>query len=154
MLFKLLSWFTILIGALFFLLGSWFFYYQVLQGRKQTEAEILSAELGTFQDTDEGKTTTKYRSKYEVTYNVEGRLFRRPLQGNLGTRNKQDVQTRLSKNPVGSRRPIYYLRTRPEDFTLEPLGRRIGVSLVFLTIGVTILGVGASLWMSAQPLEW
>jgi hypothetical protein len=151
---KLLSYVTVLFGLVFFIAGSWLLYVQVLQGRKETEAEILSGEVERFEQTEEGTTTTLYRSKYEVSFTAEGRFFRRPLQGNFSSNNAGDIQKRLSRNPPGSRRPIYYLRARPESFVLEGLSRRIGTSFLFMAIGVTVMAVGALLLYQAQPLEW
>jgi hypothetical protein len=151
---KLLSYATVLIGLVFFVAGSWLFYLQVLQGRKQADAEILSAEMESFEQTDEGTATKMYRSKYEVSYSAEGRLIRQPLRGNLSSWKPQDILERLKKNPVGSRRPLYYVPARPEDVMFDPLSRRIGFSLLFLSIGATIIGFGALLLYHGQPLDW
>ena len=143
-----------LFGLLFALAGCALFYGQVLRGRKQAEAEILSGEVEAFQQTDEGTTVTLYRSKYEVRYNAEGQEFQAPVRAMLGTSKPEPAQARLRGNPVGSRRPIYYLPGSPEDFVIEPLERRIGVSLLFLSIGVTIMAVAGLMLDEAQRLEW
>jgi hypothetical protein len=145
---------TGLIGAVLFLGGCWLFYNQVLQGRKQADAEILGAELESYQQTDEGTTTTMYRSKYEVSYSAEGRLFRRPLKGNFGSSRSESIAARLRKNPVGSRRPVYYLPGQPENIVIDPLARRFGFALLFLSIGATVVAVAGLLYYTAQPLEW
>jgi hypothetical protein len=143
-----------LIGAGFLIAGALMFYGQVARGRKEAEAEILSGEVERFEQTDEGQTVTLYRSKYEIRFRAEGREITVPLRSHTGTAKPEPAQARLRENPPGSRRPIYYLPERPEDFVFDPLGRRIGISLLCLSIGLTGIAVTALLLYQSQPAEW
>jgi hypothetical protein len=144
-----------LFGLVFFLAGCALFFTQVLRGRKQTQAEVLDAEVEAFQYTDEGQTSTRYRAKYDVRFETaEGRPIRTPILGSLAAGDPETVKKKLRENPAGSHRPIYYLPARPENIVTDPLARRVGVSLLFLTIGATILAVSGLLLYQTQPLEW
>ena len=151
---KFIPYAVALLGLVFALAGCALFYGQVVRGRKQAEAEILSGEVESFEQTDEGTIVKLYRSKYEVRFDAEGREIRSPVRSTLGTSEPEPAQARLRGNPVGSRRPIYYLPARPEDFVIEPLERRIGFSLLFFSIGVTVMAVAGLLLYETQPLEW
>jgi len=143
-----------LIGIAFLLAGSLLFFNQVLRGRKQTEAEILGVAVEAFENHDEGRTFTSYRAKYEVRYEAEGRSYRVPLRGNLVSASAEEARLRSSSNPPGSRRPLFYLPDRPENIVLDPLGRRIGFSLLFLSIGLTVVACAVLLWLQSRPLDW
>jgi Protein of unknown function (DUF3592) len=143
-----------LIGIVFLLAGSVLFFTQVLRGRKQTEAEILRVAVEAFQNHDEGQTFTSYRAKYEVRYQAGGRTYQIPLRGNLVSASAEEASRKSANNPVGSLRPIYYLPDRPEDVSLDPLGRRIGFSLLFASIGLSVLACAVLLWLQARPLDW
>jgi hypothetical protein len=142
------------IGLVFSLAGSILLYSQVLRGRKQTEAEILSVEVESYQEHDEGQTFTAYRARYQVRYQAEGRLFQLPLRGNLVSHSADEAKLKVRTNTVGARRTIYYLPERPENFVLDPLERRAGLSLLFLSIGLTIVAASLLLWYQARPLDW
>jgi len=142
------------IGIGFLVAGSILFFTQVLRGRKQTEAEILAVEVEAFQSHDEGQTFTSYRTRYEVRYEAGGKTYQIPLHGNLVSATVEEATLKSADNRVGSRRPVYYLPDRPEDVALDPLGRRIGFSLLFLSIGLTVLACSGLMWLQARPLDW
>jgi hypothetical protein len=142
------------IGTGFLLAGFILLFNQILRGRRQTDAEILSVDVESYQTRDEGQTFTAYRSRYEVRYQAEGRTFSVPLRGNLASATADEARSKSRNNPVGSRRPIYYLPDQPENFVLDPLGRRTGFSLLFLTIGLSAVGSALLSWYQAQPLDW
>jgi hypothetical protein len=143
-----------LIGIAFLLAGSLLFFNQVLRGRKRTEAEILGVAVEAFENHDEGRTFTSYRAKYDVRYEAEGRSYQLPLRGNLVSASAEEARLKSSSNPPGSRRPLFYLPDRPENVVLDPLGRRIGFSLLFLSIGLTVLASSVLMWLLARPLDW
>ena len=145
---------TALFGAVFFVVGILLFYSQVFRGRKQAEAEILSAELESFQQTDEGNTVTLFRSKYEVRYEVDGRVFTTAVRSATGTSSRASVEAKLRDNPVGSRRPLYYLPNKPDNVALDPVSRRAGFSLIFVTIGLTVLAGSALFWPIGEGNVW
>jgi hypothetical protein len=142
------------IGAFFLVVGMLLFYLKVYRGRKATEALILSSEVESFEHTDEGVTTTLFRSKYEVRYQVDGRLFTTVVRSSTGVSNRASVEAKLRNNPVGSQRPLYYLPNRPEDVELEPVLRRAGFSLIFVTVGLTILAGSALAWPFWEHYAW
>jgi hypothetical protein len=139
-----------LIGIVFLLAGGYLFFKQVLGARKQAEAEILTVELEAFQNHDEGQTVTSYRTKYEVRYQAGGI----PLRGNLVSASAEEARLKSVNNPVGSLRPLFYLPGRPENVILDPLGRRVGFSLLFISIGLTVLAGTVLMWLQARPLDW
>lgn len=143
-----------LIGMAFLVAGGLLFFNQVLRGRKQADAEILAVEVEGFEDHQDGQAFTRYRAKYEVRYEAGGRTYQIPLQGNFVSASDGEARLRSANNPVGSLRPIYYLPDRPEDVALDPLGRRIGFSLLVLSVGLTVLGCSVMMWLQAQPLNW
>jgi hypothetical protein len=151
---RFLIYLSALMGAGFLVAGGLMFYSQVLRGRKEAEAEILSAEVERFEQTDDGRTVTLYRSKYQIRFDADGRVFTLPLRSLTGTSKPEPAQARLQANPVGSRRSIYYLPERPEDFVFEPLARRIGFALLCFTVGLAGIAVTALLRYQSQPLEW
>ena len=141
-----------LFGVLFFAAALVLFYGQVLRGRKEAEAEILSGAVESFQQSDENSTGTFYRPRYQVRYMAGGRLFTISVASPTGTA-RDAAEARLHNN-IGSRLPLYYLPSQPENVTLDPLHRRAGAVLLFLTVALTILGVAAILWYSSRPVEW
>lgn len=143
-----------LVGLLFVGVGLWMFYSQVLRGRKQADAEILTAAVESFEQTNDSVTTTMYRTKYEIRYLAEGRYFTIPVRSTYANSRRAVAEKRLLDNPAGSRQPIYYLPDRPESVSLEPLPRRAGFAFLFLSVGVIILGFTAILWFSSLPYEW
>ena len=143
-----------LIGIAFFFAGSLLFFNQVLRGRKQTDAEILDVAVEAFENHDEGQTFTSYRAKYQVRYEAEGRSYQLPLRGNLVSASAEEARLKSQNNPPGSRRPLFYLPNQPENVVLDPLGRRIGFSLLFLSIGLTVIGCAVLMWFQARPLDW
>jgi hypothetical protein len=143
-----------LIGLAFLLAGSLLLFNQALRGRKQTEAEILTVEVEGFRNHDEGQTFTSYRAKYEVRYQAGRTTYQIPLRGNLVSASAEEARLKSAKNPVGSLRPLYYLPDRPEDVVLDPLGRRIGFSLLFLSVGLTVVACSVLMWLQARPLDW
>ena len=151
---KFVIFFLAFFGAVFSVAGSYLFYSQVLRGRKQTEAEILSVDVESFKTQDEGEVYTAYRAKYEIRFSAGGRLFQLPLSGNLASATADEARAKARSNPVGSHRPVYYLPARPEDIVLDSLGRRFGFCLLLLSIGLSVLAGSVLLWYIAQPLEW
>jgi uncharacterized protein DUF3592 len=143
-----------LIGIVFLLAGGLLFFNQVWRGRKQADAEILAVEVEAFENHDDGRTFTSYRAKYEVRYEAGGRTYQILLRGNLVSASAEAAKLKSLNNPVSSLRPLFYLPERPEDVVLDPLGRRIGFSLLFVSIGLTVLACTALMWLQARPLDW
>ena len=151
---KFVIFFLAFFGAVFSLAGSVLFYSQVMRGRKQVEAEILSVDVESFKTQDEGEVYTAYRAKYEVRFSAAGRVYQLPLSGNLASATPDEAKAKAHRNSVGSHRPIYYLPARPEDIVLDPLARRFGFCLLLLSIGLCVLASAVLLWHVAQPLDW
>jgi hypothetical protein len=144
-----------LIGGGFTFAGCLLFSTQVLGGREQAEAEILAVEIESLQTSDDdGRPQTTYRAKYEVRYQADGRAFQLTVHGNVASHSPDEARRKSLVNPPGSRRPVYYLPTKPDDFVLDPLGRRLGASLLTLSIGLSVLACSALLWCHLQPLDW
>jgi hypothetical protein len=151
---KFFIYLTCLIGLGFLLAGCVLFFNQVLRGRRQAEAEILAGEVEAFQNNDEGQRFTSYRAMYEVRYQAGGETYQIPLRGNFISATAEEAKIRLANNPVGSLRPIYYLPDRPENVVIDSLSRRIGFSLLFLSIGLAVLACSVLMWLLARPLDW
>jgi hypothetical protein len=151
---KLVPYLVGLCGAVFFIAGSLFLYFQVLRGRKQAQAEILGVDVESYETSDENGSVKQYRLRYQVQYTVDGRLFRVPLSGNRGSNTPEEARLRQPGNPVGQRRPVYYRPDKPEDVVIEPLGRRLGVSMLFISVGATILACSALMLYQTPPLDW
>lgn len=100
------------------------------------------------------KTVTLFRSKYEVRYEVDGRIFTNVVRSATGTSSRESVEAKLRGNPVGSRRPLYYLPNQPDNVALDPVSRRAGFSLIFVTIGLTILAGSALAWPCGERYQW
>lgn len=141
-------------GAVFSIVASYLLYSQVLRGRKQSEAEILSVDVESFKTQNDDQVYTAYRAKYQVRFSADGRSFQLPVSGNLASLTADEARAKAGHNPVGSRRPVYYLPGRPEDILLDPPARRFGFCLLLLSIGLSILAGSVLLWRQAQPLEW
>lgn len=135
-----------LFGLIFGLVGCLFLWTQVLRGRKQAQAEIIVVEIESFENNGGDVTSTAYRAKYRVRYETEGRYYELPATGSHSSATHDAALAKSRLSPVGSLRPIYYLPGRPENFSLDPLGRRFGISMIFVAVGLTVLGASILLW--------